>query len=95
MVSVWVRKKQYQKNGTYEKQKSSKSDDFEDFWQAIPIWIFSSVQQLVAQIVDLHLRYILGVFSPYSEAAPVLRKYAWKFLQWSLLPMYLAPVQLF
>ena len=88
-------KKAVPKNGTYKKQKSSKSDDFEDFWQAIPIWIFSSVQQLVAQIVDLHLRYILGVFSPYSEAAPVLRKYAWKFLQWSLLPMYLAPVQLF
>ena len=34
-VSVWVRKKQYQKNGTYEKQKSSKSDDFEDFWYAV------------------------------------------------------------
>ena len=31
-VSVWVRKKRYPKNGTYEKQKSSKSDDFEDFW---------------------------------------------------------------
>jgi hypothetical protein len=28
------------KMATYEKQKSSKSDDFEDFWQAIPIWIF-------------------------------------------------------
>ena len=24
-----------QKNGTYEKQKSSKSDDFEDFWYAV------------------------------------------------------------
>ncbi len=23
------------KNGTYEKQKSSKSDDFEDFWYAV------------------------------------------------------------
>lgn len=34
-------KKAVPKNGTYEKQKSSKSDDFEDFWQATPIWIFS------------------------------------------------------
>ena len=34
-VSVWVRKKRYPKNGTYEKQKSSKSDDFEDFWYAV------------------------------------------------------------
>ena len=34
-VSVWVRKKQHPKNGTYEKQKSSKSDDFEDFWHAV------------------------------------------------------------
>ena len=34
-VSVWVRKKQHPKNGTYEKQKSSKSDDFEDFWYAV------------------------------------------------------------
>ena len=34
-VSVWVRKKQYQKMETYEKQKSSKSDDFEDFWYAV------------------------------------------------------------
>ena len=25
---------------TYKKQKSSKSDDFEDFWQATPFWIF-------------------------------------------------------
>ena len=33
-VSVWVRKKQRPKNGTNEKQKSSKSDDFEDFWYA-------------------------------------------------------------
>ena len=39
-VSVWVRKKQYQKMKTYEKQKSSKSDDFEDFWQATSFWIF-------------------------------------------------------
>ena len=57
-VSVWVRKKQYPKSETYEKQKPSKSDDFEDFWQAISFWISSSVQQLV----DLHLRYILGVY---------------------------------
>ena len=28
-------KKQYQKMETYEKQKSSKSDDFEDFWYAV------------------------------------------------------------
>ena len=34
-VSVWVRKKRHTKNGTYEKQKSSKSDDFEDFWYAV------------------------------------------------------------
>ena len=39
-VSVWVRKKRYPKNGTYEKQKSSKSDDFEDFWQVTSIRIF-------------------------------------------------------
>ena len=34
-VSVWVRKKRYPKIATYEKQKSSKSDDFEDFWHAV------------------------------------------------------------
>ncbi len=34
-VSVWVRKKQHPKIATYEKQKSSKSDDFEDFWYAV------------------------------------------------------------
>mgnify|MGYP000435353411 CR=1 FL=1 len=34
-VSVWVRKKWYPKMTTYEKQKSSKSDDFEDFWYAV------------------------------------------------------------
>ena len=34
-VSVWVRKKQRPKIATYEKQKSSKSDDFEDFWYAV------------------------------------------------------------
>ena len=34
-VSVWVRKKQYPKIATCEKQKSSKSDDFEDFWYAV------------------------------------------------------------
>ena len=28
-------KKAVQKNGTYEKQKSSKSDDFEAFWHAV------------------------------------------------------------
>ena len=28
-------KKQHPKSGTYEKQKSSKSDDFEDFWYAV------------------------------------------------------------
>ena len=39
-VSVWVRKKWHPKNGTYEKQKSSKSDDFEDFWQVTSIRIF-------------------------------------------------------
>ena len=33
-------KKAAQKNGTYEKQKSSKSDDFEDFWQVTSIRIF-------------------------------------------------------
>jgi len=34
-VTVWVRKKQYPKTATYEKQKSSKSDDFEDFWSVL------------------------------------------------------------
>ena len=34
-VGVWVRKKQHPKNGTYEKQKPSKSDDFEGFWYAV------------------------------------------------------------
>ena len=38
---------------TYEKQKSSKSDDFEDFWQATSFWIFSSVQQLVRRYSDI------------------------------------------
>ena len=28
-------KKAAPKNGTYEKQKPSKSDDFEDFWYAV------------------------------------------------------------
>ena len=28
-------KKAVPKNGTYEKQKSSKSDEFEDFWYAV------------------------------------------------------------
>ena len=32
-------KKRYPKIATYEKQKSSKSDDFEDFWQATSFWI--------------------------------------------------------
>ena len=34
-LTVTVRKKRHTKNGTYEKQKSSKSDDFEDFWYAV------------------------------------------------------------
>ena len=34
-VSVWVRKKRHPQIATYEKQKSSKSDDFEDFWYAV------------------------------------------------------------
>lgn len=36
---VGVRKKWYPKTATYEKQNSSKSSDFEEFWQVTPIWI--------------------------------------------------------
>ncbi len=55
-------KKAAPKNGTYEKQKSSKSDDFEDFWYAVrdsnpPA--FWSVGCLTHKSESFRLRFVL------------------------------------